>query len=70
METGGIEPTALTPTKTAISENPRTESGTVNDETQQDDRDLARLIESWPTLPEDIKAQITNLISEHGGDHE
>ena len=36
----------------------------------QNDPDLDHLIKVWPDLQDDVKQTITNLISEHGGDHE
>ena len=68
MGRAGFEQSALKASKTPIPENPRTESGTVKDDRGQNDPDLARLIESWPTLPNPIKQTILNLIRQHGGD--
>ncbi len=67
MGRAGFEHTPLTTPKTPISENTRTESGTVDGETQQNDPDLALLIEAWPTLPERIKQQIKTLVQAHIG---
>ena len=68
MPETGVELSGPTPPKTPISSNSGTESGTVQDESGQNDPRLAHLIKVWPDLQDDIKAQITNLISEHGGD--
>ena len=57
-------------THTAITESEQSVLASCLALSVQDHPDLARLIEAWPSLPDDIKAQITNLISEHGGDHE
>ena len=62
MGRAGFEHGALKASKTPISENPRTESGTVDDKTQQNDRDLALLKEAWPGLPQRIKHQVNELI--------
>ena len=65
----GLEHPALTPPETAISGDTRTESGTVKDDRGQNDPDLARLVEAWPTLSACVKQTILDLINEHGGDH-
>ena len=65
----GVELSGPTPSKTPISENQRTESGTVDDDCGQNDPDLAPLIKVWPDLQDDVKQTIINLIREHGGDH-
>ena len=70
MGRAGFEHSALKASKTPISENPRTESGTVKDDRGQNDLDLARLIESWPHLPEHTKRDILNLTKDRGDDHE
>lgn len=70
MPETGVELSGPTPSKTPISENPRTESGTVDDDCGQNDPDLAHLVEAWPHLPDHIKQDILSLIRQHGGDHE
>ncbi len=54
----GLEQSALTPPKTTIPAKRGTESGTVDDETQQNDPDLASLIKAWPKLSDHIKQSI------------
>jgi len=58
----GVEISPLTPPKSHISAHGATESGTLDD--AQDVR-LTRLIEAWPTLPEQTKTKIKGLIERH-----
>ena len=64
----GLEHPVLKPPKTAISKIACAESGALDARRPPSDPDLARLVEAWPHFPDHIKAQITNLIREHGGD--
>ena len=64
----GFEHSALTLSKTPISENVRTESGTHDAPKSPNDPDLARLIEAWPGLPGCIKAAIIALIEKHSAE--
>jgi len=58
----GLEHSGLKTIKTSISENPRTESGTVQDDSGQNDPRLAHLIKVWPDLQDTVKQQINELI--------
>jgi len=58
----GIEHVAPPQPKTAISMNPRTDSGTVNGDRGRNDSDLAHLIEVWPDLQATVMQVILNLI--------
>ena len=62
MEMEGIEPSALTPSKSHISPHGGTESGTLDD---KNDPELARLTAIWPTLPKQVKSKLTDLIDKH-----
>ena len=61
METGGIEQPSLTHSKTAISEDRRTESGTVKDDCRKNDPDLAYLVKVWSSLQDTVKKAIMDL---------
>ncbi len=61
----GLEVSPLTPPKSHMSPHGGTESGTVDD--TQDAR-LTRLIEAWPTLPEQTKTKIKGLIERHAAE--
>ncbi len=65
MPETGVELSPLTPPKSQISPHGGTESGTVDD--TQDVR-LTRLIEAWPTLPEQTKTKIKGLIERHAAE--
>jgi hypothetical protein len=56
----GIEEPAHSPGNLSLSENGGAESGA-------DSADLARIIDVWPTLPDDLKAAILALIDRHAG---
>jgi len=58
----GLEESPLTPSESPMSPHGGTESGTL-DGTQ--DVRLTRLIEAWPTLPEQTKTKIKGLIEMH-----
>jgi hypothetical protein len=58
----GLEQTALTPTKTLISKDAGTKSGTVDDKILEKFPELQKVITSWPLLPEQVKKQILSLI--------
>jgi hypothetical protein len=57
----GVEQTALALSKTPISSERGTESGTLNGENTPIDPNLARLIEVWPTLSDEARADILRL---------
>ena len=58
----GLKHPALTPPKTPISEDERTESGTVDGEKAHIAPDLAKVIEAWPQLPEAVRSAILTLV--------
>ena len=59
----GLEPTPLALSKTPISGNVRTESGTRDaPNTPKNDPALQKIIEAWPGLPEQTKRQILELV--------
>jgi hypothetical protein len=67
----GFGPATLTASKTPLSENLRTESGTVADDlTRSDptraDTDLAAIVRAWPHLPESTKLRILDLAKTEG----
>jgi len=64
----GLEQSGLTASQTSISENTRTESGTVDDETSENDPDLARLTKAWPDLPKHLKQAIRAIVQSFSGD--
>jgi hypothetical protein len=70
MGRAGFEPSPLTGSKTPISENLRTESGTVDAPRSPSDPDLAQIINLWSDLPQDIKKTIRTLIDPFVGDDE
>jgi hypothetical protein len=51
--------------KTAISEDPRTESGTPKDPNTPLDPDLGPIHDRWSKLPEYIQAAVKALIDAH-----
>jgi len=57
----GLEQTALALSKTAIPAQTGTESGTLNRENAPIDPDLVRLIEAWPTLSDEARADILRI---------
>ena len=58
----GVEQTPLGTPETPISQDVRTESGTLKAENIPSDPDLLLLTERWPKLPEHIKAAIMALV--------
>jgi len=62
MGRGGFEHPSVTPPKTAIPENLRTESGTPKDETPPQNADVAFLIDRWPGLRQETRTAILNLV--------
>jgi hypothetical protein len=63
MRLKGSELSALALSKTPISGNVRTESGTVAARNAaQTDPDLMQIIETWPSLPASVRAEIVRLV--------
>jgi hypothetical protein len=58
----GLELSALKPSKTQISKKRGAKCGALSD---KNDRNLARLIRAWPTLPKQIKTKINRLIEKY-----
>ncbi len=58
----GLEQSALTPSKTTISLNDSTKSGTVNDKILEKFPELEQIISAWPELPEHIRKTILILV--------
>jgi len=58
----GLEQSALTPSKTLISQNERAKSGASDDKIVQKYPELRELVKVWPELPGHIKASIKALI--------
>lgn len=58
----GLEHTALTGKKQAISRKCGTESGTVDSAEPLQDEDLREIIRAWATLPENIKKAMRALV--------
>jgi len=57
-----LEQSALTPTKTPISQNDGAKSGAPHGDFSQNDPDLAAVVRAWPDLPEQTKTAIRALI--------
>ena len=55
----GVELSALNAPKTAISKERGAKCGALDDENESD---LAKLIEIWPTLPKHVRTKIKGLI--------
>ena len=58
----GLEQSALTQTKTAISKTRGAKCGTLDD---KNDSDLAEIVRLWPDLPERTRTAIKALIEKH-----
>ena len=62
MRLEGSELTPLAGSRTPISENVCTESGTVESQKTPSDPDLALIEARWPTLPEHIRQAVLALV--------
>jgi len=58
----GLELPLLALSKTAISENLRTESGTPKDQNTPPDPDLAKIVTAWPQLPEAVRSAVLAIV--------
>ncbi|MHC4517705.1 MAG: hypothetical protein ACYTAS_03880 [Planctomycetota bacterium] len=58
----GLERPPLARSKTLISQERGTESGTVDVNKTPEDPDLALIVERWPSLPEHIKEAVLALV--------
>jgi hypothetical protein len=58
----GLEPAPRTPSKTPISEESGTESGTVGAPKPLEDPDLALITNRWPDLPEATRSAIVAIV--------
>ena len=61
----GLEHPALLPSKTAIPQTERAESGAVDGEKAPSDPELALIVDRWPKLPEHIKQAVLALVRTH-----
>jgi len=59
----GLEQSALTPSKTPISEKPGAKSGAPHSDFSQNDPDLAAVAKAWPGLPANVKEKIKRLVA-------
>lgn len=64
MEDRGLEPVAISPKKTAISEKGGAESGALAAGNGPVDPDLQSIIEQWEDLPEATKDRIAAMLRE------
>ncbi len=58
----GVELSAPTPPKTPIPTERGAKCGALDD---KNDPELVKIVQIWPTLPEQIKTKITDLIEKH-----
>jgi hypothetical protein len=58
----GLEQSALSPSKTPISQTQGAKSGALKSDFSQNDPDLAAIVRAWAGLPADVKRQIKRLI--------
>jgi len=58
-----FEQTAVTPSKTPISETRGTKSGTPKDASADCDPDLALIVRRWPVLPAEVREAILRMAS-------
>ncbi len=67
MRLKGSELSALALSKTVISPDVRTESGTPDAQNTPLDPDLALIVDRWPNLPEPIRQAVLALVRTPGG---
>lgn len=61
MRLKGSELSPLALSKTAISPNVRTKSGTLQHDSPDFDPELSELTKAWPSLPAEVRAEILRL---------
>jgi hypothetical protein len=62
MDRTGLKISAKSPTKVPVLKTSRAESGALLNDVLDKFPDLAALITAWPTLPDDVRRQIMELL--------
>ena len=60
----GLEKSSFSPIKTQIHHVRGAESGALNDSITEKHPELVKLIQAWPTLPQQVKSKIMLLVQE------